>query len=154
MPRNLYILVSIRDWFRKAKPQPVSRDLQVQIGVHIEEVSEMLDAVNPLTISTARLVNAARDAMTNLADHLKTTPTFVLGVEDYDRINFLDALCDQIVTATGCAVYARMDLVAALDEVDRSNWSKFDQDGNPLLAPTGKIIKGPNYSPPDLKLYT
>ena len=62
------------------------------------------------------------------------------------------SLCDQIVTAVGVAHCAGMKIVDGLHEVNRSNWSKFDENGEPILDETRKIIKGPNYTKPDLTL--
>lgn len=40
---------------------------------------------------------------------------------------------------------------AAFAEVQRSNMSKLGRDGKPIVRPEdGKIMKGPDYSPPDL----
>jgi len=39
---------------------------------------------------------------------------------------------------------------AAFAEVHRSNMSKLGADGKPIMRADGKILKGPNYSPPDL----
>lgn len=36
------------------------------------------------------------------------------------------------------------------DEVHRSNMSKLDFRGEPILSPAGRVVKGPGYSPPDL----
>ena len=38
-------------------------------------------------------------------------------------------------------------------EVNRSNNSKFGEDGQPILDKNLKLIKGPNYSKPDLKIF-
>ena len=38
----------------------------------------------------------------------------------------------------------------ALDRVHKSNMSKLDDDGNPVYRDDGKVLKGPNYQPPDL----
>ena len=38
----------------------------------------------------------------------------------------------------------------ALDRVHKSNMSKLDEDGKPIYRKDGKVLKGPNYSPPDL----
>ena len=46
------------------------------------------------------------------------------------------------------------DMDAAIDEVDRSNWSKFDEDGKPIFNENGKVMKGPNYTKPKLKPMT
>ena len=38
----------------------------------------------------------------------------------------------------------------ALDRVHESNMSKLDEDGKPIYREDGKVLKGPNYKPPDL----
>ena len=37
----------------------------------------------------------------------------------------------------------------ALNRVHESNMSKLDKDGKPILRDDGKVLKGPNYKPPD-----
>ncbi len=39
----------------------------------------------------------------------------------------------------------------ALDRVHKSNMSKLGEDGHPLYREDGKVLKGPNYKPPNLK---
>jgi len=68
---------------------------------------------------------------------------------DIDRIELLDSLCDQIVTAVGVGYMMGFDMQGALNEVIRSNDSKmvngkFEFDAN------GKIMKGKDYFKPDL----
>lgn len=46
------------------------------------------------------------------------------------------------------------DIEGAFDEVHRSNLSKLDDNGKPIYSPRGKVLKGPNYSPPRLERYT
>jgi predicted HAD superfamily Cof-like phosphohydrolase len=38
---------------------------------------------------------------------------------------------------------------AIFDEIQRSNMSKLDEEGNPISRKDGKIIKGVNYFKPD-----
>ena len=38
----------------------------------------------------------------------------------------------------------------ALNRVHLSNMSKLDEDGKPIYRDDGKVLKGPNYKPPDL----
>jgi predicted HAD superfamily Cof-like phosphohydrolase len=68
------------------------------------------------------------------------------------RVELLDALCDQIVTAVGVAYMMGMDIEGALAEVNRSNWSKFE-GGVPVFNEQGKIAKGVEYTPPELSDY-
>ena len=39
----------------------------------------------------------------------------------------------------------------ALDRVHQSNLSKLDEEGNPIYREDGKVLKGPNYQPPNLE---
>ena len=42
------------------------------------------------------------------------------------------------------------NLDEALNRVHESNMSKLDEDGKPIYRDDGKVLKGPNYKPPDL----
>lgn len=134
-------------WFKKAKPEPIEKDYSTQLGVHIEEVAEMLDEIQSEDQAVASYLQDARTNLKNLSDYLKQTDKPVITV---DRVAVLDSLCDQIVTAVGVAVIAGMDIENGLNEVNRSNFSKFDSNGNPVLDSNRKIIKSPDYSKPDL----
>ena len=39
----------------------------------------------------------------------------------------------------------------ALNRVHESNMSKLDEDGKPIYREDGKVLKGPNYKPPNLE---
>ena len=42
------------------------------------------------------------------------------------------------------------DLEEALHRVHKSNMSKLGLDGKPIRRVDGKVLKGPNYQPPNL----
>jgi len=42
------------------------------------------------------------------------------------------------------------DIEQALRRVHQSNMSKLGEDGKPIKREDGKVLKGPNYQPPDL----
>lgn len=70
-----------------------------------------------------------------------------------DRVGVLDALTDLQYVLDGAYLslgFADMKQ-AALIEVHRSNMSKLGADGQPILRHDGKVLKGPNYSEPDLE---
>lgn len=139
-------------WFHLAFPNPPENQLQVQMGCHFEEVAEMVEELSPITVEGGELKAAALHALEALANNLKgDRPGLIL--HEADRKPFLDALCDQIVTATGSGYLAGCNVPGALSEVNRSNFSKFDEKGNPVFKPNGKIDKGPNYTEPDLAPY-
>jgi hypothetical protein len=147
-------ITSIASWFETAKPKETRsvRDIQVQTGCHFEEVHEMLMEIDGLDGETRVLLANAKLAMHALAEHLKKSTDVVFMIDEANHVNYLDALCDQIVTATGVAHFMNYNVADALNEVDRSNWSKFI-DGQCIKDANGKIAKGPDYFKADLLLY-
>lgn len=147
-------VLSILRWFQAARPKPNNKSTNVQVGVHFEEVSEMLAELSSIDSETTLLIAKAKLANHELAEHLKNNSSEELfAVLKVDRKNYLDALCDQIVTAIGSAHEESMDIAGGLSEVAASNWSKFDENGNPIFDENGKIAKGPNYFKADLSKF-
>jgi len=68
-----------------------------------------------------------------------------------DIVAVADALTDIMYVTLGAGVAFGIDLDATFDEVQRSNMSKLGADGKPIWREDGKVLKGPLYSPPDLK---
>lgn len=134
----------IKLWHDRACPTPDARAFDVQLGCHFEEIVEMLDV---LDINSQDTLHRARAALSWIAAGLKNGQ---LKARITDRKEFLDAAADQIVTATGAAYRAGMDISEAVHRVNRSNWSKY-VDGMPVFDDNGKIKKGPDYAPPNLE---
>jgi predicted HAD superfamily Cof-like phosphohydrolase len=144
------VLENTVKWFDKAFPNPTPKNVQTQMGVHIEEVREMILELESVTVKGSDLLEAAQIALHNLAEHLKNSQPGMIHVTGHNLQGFLDSLADQLVTVTGVALAHNMDIVGALDEVNRSNFSKF-VDGQPTYHPeTQKLLKGPDYSEPQL----
>lgn len=135
----------IERWHRVARPEPTERDFGTQLGCHIEEFAEMLADLQ---------FNAMPGADTPLYNNLMVLATRLkrgdIEASIKDRENFLKELCDQVVTATGVAYCAGMNIPEALEVVDRSNFSKFGPDGKPVRDENGKIMKSEHYVKPDL----
>ena len=64
-----------------------------------------------------------------------------------------DALTDILYVTYGAGYAYGINLDKCFKEVQRANMSKLGQDGNPIYNDKGKVMKGPNYSPPDLKQF-
>jgi predicted HAD superfamily Cof-like phosphohydrolase len=62
-----------------------------------------------------------------------------------------DALTDILYVTYGAGHAFGIDLDKCFEEVQRSNMSKLGADGKPIYRDDGKIMKGGNYSEPDLK---
>lgn len=136
------LIKDIYDWQKAARPNPTDEQRSVAIGVHFEEVGEMLDSAGE--DDAASIVNFIANR------YKKQHPLCVAGIQFIDRKALLDDLCDQIVTAVGVAQCFGMDIEGALAEVNRSNYSKWE-DGKPVFNEHGKIAKGKGYTPPNLE---
>lgn len=70
-------------------------------------------------------------------------------------VEVLDALLDLQYVLDGAFLALGFHKVkdAAFAEVHRSNMSKLGADGKPILRKDGKILKGPNYTPPQLEQF-
>ena len=136
---------AIELWHKRARPEPTTADFSVQLGCHFEEIVEMMDTLE-LPGAPGALWEA-RDVMLMLADWLKKG---IVSAQIKDRKEFLDSIADQVVTGIGAAYCAGMKGAVACDRVNTSNWSKFDENGQPIRDANGKITKGPNYQPPVL----
>ena len=139
---------SIAMWHKRARPEPDDADFNVQLGCHFEEIVEMLDVLYFQEPQDRFLHLAARDSLDLLSHSLKQGK---INTQVFDRGAFLDSLGDQIVTAVGVGHCAGMKMVEAVEEVNRSNWSKFNYKGFPEFNEHGKIAKGEQYSPPNLE---
>lgn len=136
-------------WFVKARPNVTEKDQQSQLGVHLEEVAEMLDQLTGNPQAVAAIMDARR-ALNTLATMVKAQKA---DIKILDHELFLDSLCDQNVTGCGVAYTYSYDFVGAMTEVNRSNFSKFAEDGSPIHDENGKVMKGPNYSKAVLSPY-
>lgn len=73
----------------------------------------------------------------------------VEAIESGDLLAIAQELADVVVVAHCVEAVFGLDLGRALDEVMRANRSKF-VDGKPIRREDGKVLKGPNYEPPDM----
>ena len=63
----------------------------------------------------------------------------------------LKELADLVYVCYQYAANMGWFLDEALDRVHKSNLSKLDEEGNPIYREDGKVLKGPNYKPPNLE---
>ncbi len=140
------------DWLHACGKVPRhAGDLSVQIGVDLEETAELLRCLRVSKEGWARLLDRLAIDLESLGNELKRQ-RLVAHFPNHLRADVLDALCDREVTGNGVAYLAGLDKDRADQEVLRSNESKFE-NGKPVILEGGKIGKGKNYSPPDLKLF-
>lgn len=61
-----------------------------------------------------------------------------------------DGLIDVIYIAVGTGIAYGLPMEELFNEVHRSNMSKLGADGKAVYSETGKVLKGPFFSPPNL----
>ena len=64
-----------------------------------------------------------------------------------------DALTDILYVTYGAGYAYGIDLHKCFKEVQRANMSKLGKDGKPIYNEKGKVMKGPNYTKPNLKKF-
>lgn len=137
------LIQSIIQWFKLAKPKPTNQNVVQQIAYHFEEVAEMCEALQ--FHNTAEEIKSIKQALLDYAEN-DDCDYFVSQI---DKVALLDALCDQQVTAIGVGILLGFDMENGLDEVNKSNYSKFENN-KPVIDAQGKIIKGKYYRKPEL----
>ena len=143
---------SITLWHSRARPNPTEQNFNVQLGCHLEEIVEMIEALrfshkNGTGVEMPGKNSMIYQQLKDFSDGLKAGR---ITASIANRKELVDALADQVVTAVGVGHCANMKITRAVDIVNTSNWSKFGNDGLPYFDQDGKVLKGPNYVPPAL----
>ena len=78
---------------------------------------------------------------------------FLEALKDKNLVEIADALTDLLYVTYGAGHAFGIDLDKCFTEVQRSNMSKLGEDGKPIYNEDGKVMKGPNFSKPNLKQF-
>lgn len=142
------------DWLKACgKEQHNDEHLSVQIGCHIEEFLELMATLETtLDEDDGKTVSGALNVLEQLGNGLKQGLVRARIQQD-QRVNALDALCDGEVTGNGIAYLLDFDKDGADQAVLDSNDSKLREDGTPVILPGGKIGKSLRYQPPALEQF-
>ena len=78
---------------------------------------------------------------------------YLEAAKDGDMIEVADALGDQLYILCGTILKHGMQdkIVEVFEEIQRSNMSKLDANGNPIYREDGKVLKSDLYFKPDIK---
>lgn len=123
----------VHDFMLKAQQEcheqptvPMYNTIRLRCDLIQEELHELIDSFDLISVP----------------DPFSVTPT------PPDLTKVADALGDLLVVVLGTAVSCGIDMEPIFEEIHRSNMSKFI-DG--YMRPDGKWMKGPAYSPANLK---
>ena len=75
------------------------------------------------------------------------------AMKNKDLLEVADALTDILYVTYGAGHAFGIDLDKCFEEVQNSNMSKLDENGNPIYSDSGKVMKGPNYFKPNLSKF-
>ena len=78
---------------------------------------------------------------------------YLEAAKNGDMIEVADALGDQLYILCGTILKHGMQdkIVEVFEEIQRSNMSKLDANGNPIYREDGKVLKSELYFKPDIK---
>ena len=71
---------------------------------------------------------------------------FRTAIEAEDLVEVADAIGDLLYVVYGAALTFGIPVAEVFTEVHRSNMTKLDDDGQPVVRADGKVMKGPNFS--------
>ncbi|MFO7719093.1 MAG: nucleoside triphosphate pyrophosphohydrolase family protein [Gillisia sp.] len=77
---------------------------------------------------------------------------YLEAANNSDLTEVADALGDMLYILCGTIIEHGMQhkIEEVFEEIQRSNMSKLGEDGKPVFREDGKVLKGPNYFPPDI----
>jgi len=119
----------------------------------IDQVKEFTEAFN---IKYSKEINPNLDQSTiDLRFRLmeEENKEYLEAANNNDIVEIADALGDilYILCGTILAHGLQDKIVEVFNEIQRSNMSKLDINGEPVIREDGKILKGPNYFKPKIR---
>lgn len=78
---------------------------------------------------------------------------YLEACQNGDLVEIADALGDQLYILFGTILKHGLQdkIVEVFEEIQRSNMSKLDKNGQPIYREDGKVMKGENYFKPDIQ---
>ncbi len=137
-----------------ARPAPRRSRPRVQLTPRQQTVGEMVLAFHQaFDLPRQRLPSTdVDDLLAQLRVRLleEESAELVDAVRRDDIVAIADALADIVYVTFGTAVTYGIDLEAVLREVHRSNMSKLDASGRPVMRDDGKVLKSERYTAPEI----
>jgi predicted HAD superfamily Cof-like phosphohydrolase len=127
-----------------------SSTTRVDIMTNFEKVKEFMSSFRQEVKDSPKLAEH-EIAMLRLKLILEEYEELEDAVTEKHLVGIADALTDILYVTYGAGAAYGIDLDKCFEEVHSSNMSKLGEDGNPIYREDGKVLKGPNYRPPDLK---
>lgn len=122
-------------------PDPATKALrELRVKLIAEELTELCDALGV----ELEVIRSAKDGDWRI----KVEAT--ADDEDVDLVEAADALGDLDYVVSGANLVFGFPAEDVITEIHRANMSKLGEDGRPIYREDGKVLKGPNYTPPNV----
>lgn len=131
----------VTDWIDAAQQEPNVRNIANYLAYTMSELGECLDSIDNVAL------HSLSGDLEKYSKHIRNG-LFDQFIASANNTEFLDGAADTAWCAIGLA-HMLGDAQGAFNEVIRSNYSKFE-GGVCALDETGKVIKGPSFSKPEL----
>ena len=133
--------------------KPVRYATDAAPGAPIDPVAALVEShraqrLVTSTVPTTRVPSDIKELRCTLIE--EEAAEFRESVETEDLVGIADAIADLLYVVYGAALTFGIPVREVFAEVHRSNMTKLDDDGNPVYRADGKVMKGPNFSPPEL----
>jgi len=113
-----------------------------KVGIFMKTFGQ--DVKDKPSLSTDKINKLRLSLIKEELDELKE------AMKNKDLLEVADALTDILYVTYGAGHAFGIDLDKCFDEVQNSNMSKLDDNGEPIYNEFGKVMKGPKYFKPDL----
>ena len=149
MQLNIFAEPVSKMFVRKQKTlKRLSTILKMNYNTHTQSQSLSDQA---LEFRTAYGIQNSRESRTMQRDLIvEEFKEFMYAATEEGYEDELKELADLVYVCFQYAENMDWDLEEALDRVHKSNLSKLGLDGKPIRRHDGKVMKGPNYQPPNL----
>lgn len=127
-----------------ATPDPMTKGLrELRVSLIAEELTELCDALG-VDLQIVPLVQAEGPRKWGIKIEARADD------EDVDLVEAADALGDLDYVVAGANLVFGFPAQDVSAEIHRANMSKLGEDGKPIYREDGKVMKGPNYTPPNV----
>lgn len=131
------------------KPTMPPMDQRIlRVKLLAEELCELAEAFGVRLDIKSYLTVAGGSLACSRSHSIEVTDDWSYGYPDL--VEAADAFTDIKYLADGGNVICGFPATELMAEVHRSNMSKLGPDSKPIYREDGKVLKGPNYSPPDI----
>ena len=123
-----------------------------KVLTNFEKVKEFMDAFGQEVVTKPEWPNAkTMELRIDLIEEEVKELNEAICDASGSLVAVADALADILYVVYGAGHSFGIDLDKCFSEVHRSNMSKLGEDGKPIYREDGKVLKGENFSEPNLK---